>query len=250
MPPFHIHDRSFIGAALALCAIAALTGCGGGGGSAGMAGPTVLDFRGLTPQDASTVETMLRSEGLTVVRKDGAQGTTFETRGITSAKQLGKVHEEVLKLAHDKQIEMTYQGVTLAYSSLTASGSAMTTATLEVSPGATTYIADQDGPNPWRLIRLDRSGKWQGAVSTRGRVSEQGGWLYVAFTRDDTLYRYLRVNVLTGAQENTSYSQAQKAGLSEPRSSGAAKSDAGTPSATESSPESKSSSGFKWPWEK
>ena len=245
MRAFCAQSLRLAGAALSLCAIAALQGCGGGGGS--IVGPTTLEFKGLTPQDANAVESMLRSEGLVVVRKDGAQGTTFETRSITSAKKLGKIHEEILNLAHDKQIEMTYQGATLAYSSLTASGSATTTATIQASPGATAYIADQDGSQPWRLIRLDRSGRWQGPVRTQGRVSAQGGWLYVAFTRDGHLFRYLRVNVLTGQQETTSYSQAQRTGLTEPPPTGPA--EGGAPSATESGAETKSKSTFKWPWQ-
>lgn len=221
-----------------------LSGCGGSGG--GISGMTTLEFRGLTPDDAKTIESTLIGEQLRVVRKDGPQGTTFQTRDITTAKQLGSVHNKILSVARARQIEMNFDGTTLQYTSLTASGSASTTVTIQASPGATAYIADQDGANPWRLIRLDSSGRWQGAVRTGGRVNEQGGWLYVAFTRDGSLYRYLRVNVLTSAQENTSYSQAQKSGLSEPPAGSAG---AATPSATESGEASKSSSGFKWPWE-
>lgn len=249
MPPLPPDSTRRAGVAFALGAILLLAGCGGGGGGS-LSGPTVLEFRGLTPKDANTIEAMLRSNDLRVVRKDGGQGTTFETRDITSSKQLGRIHDEVLKLAHEQQIEMSFEGAALAYSSLTASGSALTTAMIQASPGATAYIADQDGKNPWRLIRLDGSGRWQGSVRTRGRVSDQGGWLYVAFTRDDRLYRYLRVNVLTGEQQTTTYSDAQRAGLTEPRTSGATKSQEGRPSATESREAPKETSGFKWPWEK
>lgn len=231
---------------------------GGCFGRATLDGPTTFEFRGITPQDANAVEALLRDRNLRVVRKDGGQGTTFQTRDVVSAKQLGEIHRDLLSLASKQRIEMAFEGTTVSYSSLTATGSALTTVTIQASPGATAYIADQDGKNPWRLIRLDRSGRWQGSVRTRGRVSEHGGWLYVAFTRDDALYRYLRVNVLTGEQQATSYSEAQRAGLSEPNRAVVGRSDAGTPSESEggggdSAPAAEPAPkkrGFKWPWEK
>lgn len=246
MSPAPAHTLRYACALGALGAVVAMSGCSSG---AGLKGPTVLEFRGLRPQDADTMESMLVGAKLRVVRKDGPQGTTFETKDITSAKQLGNVHDEILSLARERQIEMSFEGSTLRYSSLTASGTAMTTATIQASPGATAYIADQDDKNPWRLIRLDGSGRWQGAVRTGGRISSQGGWLCVAFTRDGQLFRYLRVNVLTGEQENASYTQIKNAGLSEPPKGAATGSGDATPSATESTDATNPSSGFKWPWE-
>ena len=68
------------GAVVALSAALIHSGCSSGGG--GLNGPTIIEFRGLTPQDANTIEWLLLGEELRVVRKDGPQGTTFETRDI------------------------------------------------------------------------------------------------------------------------------------------------------------------------
>lgn len=233
----------------ALGAGGALGACGGGS----LSGPTTFEFRGLTPQDANAIDALLRENELRVVRKDAGGGTTFQTSDITSGKQMGSINRQILDMARRQGIETNYQGATFSYSSLSASGSAFTTVTIAASPGATAYLADQDGKNPWRLIRLDGSGRWQGAVRTRGRVGEEGGWLFAAFTRDGKLFRYLRVNVLTGEQQSATYAQAQRASLSEPTAGTSTGSEPGAPDVGARSSAEKApggSGGFKWPWEK
>lgn len=228
----------------------ALGACGGGS----LSGPTTFEFRGLTPADANAIDALLRENELRVVRKDDGGGTTFQTGDITSGKQMGSINRQIQDMARRQGIETNYQGATFSYSSLSASGSAFTTVTISTSPGATAYIADQDGSNPWRLVRLDGSGRWQGGVRTRGRVGEEGGWLYAAFTRDGKLFRYLRVNVLTGEQQSATYAQAQRAGLGEPASGTTTGAEVGAAGegarSSAEKPSSGGSGGFKWPWEK
>ncbi len=226
--------------------------------------PVSLRFGGLTEADADRVARALDSQKAMFTRSRQSDTVVFTTEDIHTFDKLCKAYKAVDRLRTKEYIQYDFDGVDLHYSSLSASGSAMTTVEVEVSPGALAFVADRVSGDPWRQIRLDNRGRWRGNVQTAGRVSNQGGWLYVAFTRDARLYRFIRVNVLTGAQESTTLSTAKRAGLGEP-SARSARSDGGAPSTSGSiyaTPEprtepaksttsgSSGSKRFKWPWEK
>ena len=214
-------------------------------------GPTTLAFTGLTETDAKAVgETLSQSSVDYKVERKG-DTTYFHMSGINTTDRLGQVYQDMSDLRTRRHIEFEFEGLTLGYSSLTARGSVTTNIEVEISPGALAFVADGLKSSPWRQIRLDSRGKWSGPVRTSGRISQSGGWLFVAFTRDTKLYRFLRVNVLTGEQESSTLAQAKSTGLAQPSSSRTAFDDgAGTPSGDRAEkPKKKPALAFKWPWQ-
>jgi len=249
--------RDFVTVAVVACAVGALAGCSSG---PDLSGPTVFQFQGLTAKEADVVEGALRGqEGLRISRKDSATGTTIETTGIEYSKNFAPVLQAVREAAINNDIELKFDSTVFRYSSLSASGSAMTTVTIEASRGAQTYVADRTPNDPWRRVKLDDQGRWRGPVQTKGIVSANGGWLYIAFrqppaTGGNGLFRYARVNVLTNEQEATSFSKVQQAGLGEPVSKAG---ESETPSEGKEAPaESEANASgeetktkWKWPWQ-
>lgn len=216
-------------------------------------GPTTFAFSGLTEGDAKVVSQTLEAEGVEHRSEVRGDTTFFHTKGIRTTGQLGRVYRDVNRLRHRRDIEFEFAGLTMGYTSLTASGTVSTSIRVEVSPGALAFVADQRGSNPWRQIRLDSRGRWNGPVLTGGRVSQAGGWIYVAFTRDAKLFRFIRVNVLTGEQTASTLAEARSAGLKEPKLTPEAhQRNAGTPSGGAPQPSGttkKAGWSFKWPWE-
>lgn len=251
-----MRKHTWLSLAAVACAGGALVGCSSG---PDLSGPTVFQFQGLTAKEADVVEGALRSqEGLRVSRKDTATGTTVETTGIERSKDFAPVLAAVREAAIMNDIELKFDSTVFRYSSLTASGSALTTVTIEASRGAQAFVADRTTSDPWRRVRLDDQGRWRGAVQTKGIVSANGGWLYIAYRSPPTdggngLFRYARVNVLTNEQEATSFGAVQRAGLGEPvggepegteaRGHGGTEGEAGTETAEGGTTK------WKWPWQ-
>jgi len=221
--------------------------------------PVSFRFAGLNEPDADRVQRALDDQEAAFTRSRPGDTVVFTTDEIYTFGKLCDAYKAVDRLRRKEYVQYDFEGIEMNYSSLSASGSAMTTVSVEVSPGALAFVADRMTGDPWRQIRLDSRGRWRGSVQTAGRVSQQGGWLYVAFTRDARLYRFIRVNVLTGAQESTTLASAKRAGLGEPGAA-SARSGGGTPSESGgifASPEPKTEPAkaeqtkgrFKWPWE-
>lgn len=216
---------------------------------------TEFRFGGLMQDEAPYVEQVFRSHDL-AFRRTSESPISYKVAGITTVRDLAYVHRDLRAVAREQRISMPLETATLNFGGLAASGSVLTRITVSVSAGARALVADRPVGSPWRLVDVNRQGKWEGLVNTKGIVAQNGGWVYIAAVGQD-ITRYYRVNVLTKQQEYVPYADLRKAGLFEPtpedmnaRPSSAQPDSANQINKPQADEEKESSGGFKWPWEK
>jgi hypothetical protein len=211
---------------------------------------TEFRFAGLMSDDSHLVERVFANHEL-AFHQTADSPITYQVSGISTVRQLAYVHADLRTLSRERRIPMPLESAALNFGGLAATGSALTSITVKVTPGAHALIADRTADAPWRLVNVDSRGKWEGHVNTKGIVAHNNGWVYIAAVRDD-INRYYRVNILTSQQEHISFTTLRSAGLSEPTPTdlAASTSNPSSSNAEQDNTTEKKSSSFKWPWQK
>jgi len=195
-------------------------GCGMTGVYGEWDAPTEFRFASLTENEREEFKTILEDCGVTPEPVDSTEYIGFRVEDIDSTWHLARILRAIERTSKDLRLASELELVTFEYGGLNASASARATVRITVSRGASACIADGPAGNPWRSVRVSEQGIWEGEVRQDGIVDEQDGWVFVAATKDGELFRFFRVNVLTGQQKQSNYVEIREAGLDTPAGCG------------------------------
>lgn len=202
---------------IAIASCAALTACGTTGVYYDWQVPTTFRFASLTEAETGEIEAVFDHHDLVHTREDSRDHVVFHVDGIESTWHLARVMHAINDKSKELRIEVPLEAVTFEYGGLNTSAMTTTAIRVNVPRGATACIADGSDREPWRPVKPNRDGVWEGEVRTDGVVAANDGWVYVAATRDGQFFRYFRVNVLTKQQQVMTYNDVRSAGLKEPK---------------------------------
>lgn len=210
------------------------SGRAGGSGVGGWGAPTTFRFESLDRRQAPKVESVFRSRNL-LYRRTSDSPLAYEVTGLKDLQQVARLNKDLAEAT-----DQPFETALMNFGGLDPAASTYANIEVKVTPGAEAFVADgpQDGATPWRRVYVDKTGIWKGLVNTKGMVKKQGGWLYVAATRDG-LTRYSRINIATRQAESLSYTRVKDAALPAP----------GSRAGSETADASGGGGGFKWPWE-
>ena len=206
---------------LFLCALGpSRAGCGMSGIYGTWDAPTEFRVTSLTESERDAFKTVLEECGVTPEPADTREYIGFRVTDIDSTWHLARIRRAIERKSKELRLASTLELVTFEYGGINANASARATVRISVSRGASACIADGPARDPWRSVNVSNNGTWEGEVRQDGIVSEQDGWVFVAATQDGELFRFFRVNVLTGQQTPSNYVEIREAGLDAPTGCG------------------------------
>ncbi|MFM9957028.1 MAG: hypothetical protein ACKVZJ_03060 [Phycisphaerales bacterium] len=199
--------------------------------------PTTFRFESLDRRQAPKVEAVFRSRNM-LYRRTSDEPLAYEVTGLRDFNQVARLNKDLADAT-----DQPFETASMTFGGLDPAASTYANIEVKVTPGAEAFVADgaQSGSTPWRRVFVDKTGVWKGLVNTKGMVKKQGGWLFVAATRDG-LTRYSRINMATRQAESLSFTRVKDANLPAPGSR------AGSETA-DASGGGGGGGGFKWPWE-
>jgi hypothetical protein len=229
---------------VAFAGVSLLVGCSGGGSSGSASSikgeawtaPTTYRFESLDKRSAPKIEAVFQSRKV-LYRRTGEDPLAYEIKGLRDPMQIARLNREIADASGQP-----FETATMNFGGLDPSATAYANIDIKVTPGAEAFVADgaANGSSPWRRVFVDKNGSWKGLINSRGMVQKQGGWLYVAATKDN-LTRYSRVNVTTRTSEALSFTRFKDSNLPVPGVAGKGK--------VETAETTTDKAGFKWPWE-